>query len=57
MNLVRSAMAPETMVAVVAQNTRLNTKVDQSNAPYPEKISSVGLPRKTPMALSPNMNP
>ena len=29
-NFVRSAIAPETMVAVVAQNTRLNTKFDQS---------------------------
>ena len=29
-NLVLSAIAPETMVAVVAQNTRLNTKFDQS---------------------------
>ena len=29
-NLVLSAMAPDTMVAAVAQNTRLNTKLDQS---------------------------
>ena len=32
-NFVLSAIAPETMVAVVAQNTRLNTKFDQSNEP------------------------
>ena len=29
-NFVLSAMAPDTMVAAVAQNTRLNTKLDQS---------------------------
>ena len=30
MNFVRSAIAPDTIVAVVAQNTKLNTKLDQS---------------------------
>ncbi len=30
MNFVLSAMAPETIVAVVAQNTRLNTKFEKS---------------------------
>lgn len=29
-NLVLSAIAPETIVAVVAQNTRLNTKFEKS---------------------------
>ena len=29
-NFVLSAIAPDTMVAAVAQNTRLNTKLDQS---------------------------
>ena len=29
-NLALSAMAPETIVAVVAQNTRLNTKLKKS---------------------------
>ena len=30
MNLVLSAIDPDTIVAVVAQNTKLNTKLDQS---------------------------
>ena len=32
-NLVRSAIAPETMVAVVAQKTRLKTKVEAAVNP------------------------
>ena len=35
MNFVRSAIAPETIVAAVAQNTKLNTKPDQSVSPNP----------------------
>jgi len=37
MNFVRSAIAPETIVAAVAQNTKLNTKADQSVSPKPVK--------------------
>ena len=36
---MRSAMAPDTMVAAVAQNTRLNTKLDQSKFSYAVKMS------------------
>ena len=37
-------MAPETIVAVVAQNTRLNTKFDQSKFAYEPKRSNPGFP-------------
>ena len=37
-------MAPDTMVAVVAQNTRLNTKLEKSNPSYAVKRSNPGFP-------------
>ena len=46
-------MAPDTMVAVVAQNTRLNTKFDQSKLSYAVKMSKPGLPMK-PSRSSPS---
>ena len=42
--MVRSAIAPDTIVAVVAQNTKLNTKWDQSKLAYDVKISNPGFP-------------
>ena len=42
--MVRSAMAPETMVAVVAQKTRLNTKLEKSKLSYAVNRSKPGLP-------------
>ena len=58
MNFVLSAIAPDTMVAVVAQNTKLNTKLDQSvdaklvNGPFPKPTHPINplatsLPHKT----------
>ena len=44
--MVRSAIAPDTMVAVVAQNTKLNTKLDQSKLAYDVKMSNPGFPIK-----------
>ena len=51
--MVRSAMAPDTIVAVVAQNTKLNTKEDQLKSPYVVKISNPGFPIN-PTRSSPN---
>ena len=53
---MRSAIAPETIVAVVAQNTRLNTKLDQSKPAYDVKISNPGFPIK-PNKSSPSKSP
>ena len=44
------------MVAVVAQNTRLNTKFDQSKSAYAVKISSPGFPI-SPTMSSPKRRP
>ena len=43
-NFVLSAIAPETIVAVVAQKTKLNTKFEKENVLYFEKISKPGRP-------------
>ncbi len=51
--MVRSAIAPDTIVAVVAQNTKLNTKLDQSKLAYDVKISNPGFPI-SPIISSPS---
>ena len=56
--MVLSAIAPDTIVAVVAQNTKLNTKLDQSNSPYAVKMSKPGLPiRPTRSSPSKRLKP
>ena len=50
---MRSAIAPETIVEVVAQKTRLNTKFDQSNEAYAVNKSNPGFPI-TPAKSSPS---
>ena len=50
---MRSAIAPETMVAVVAQKTRLKTKFEKSKFGYAVKMSKPGLPIK-PIRSSPS---
>ena len=54
--MVLSAIAPETIVAVVAQNTRLNMKFDQSKLSYAVKTSKPGFPIK-PIISSPRNSP
>ena len=51
LNFVLSAIAPETIVAVVAQKTRLKTKPEKSNVAYSEKTENPGLPRKLQIPL------
>ena len=51
--MVRSAIAPDTIVAVVAQNTKLNTKLDQSKLAYDVKMSNPGFPI-SPIISSPS---
>ena len=47
-NFVRSAIAPETIVAVVAQNTRLNTKYEAAVKPSSgEAINSLKLVKRS----------
>ena len=50
-------MAPDTMVAAVAQNTKLNTNEDQSKEVKSVKIPRVGMPTNPPKASSPSINP
>ena len=56
--MVLSAIAPDTIVAVVAQNTRLNTKLEKSKFSYAVKRSNPGFPMK-PARSSPSnrLNP
>ena len=54
--MVRSAIAPETIVAVVAQNTRLKTKLEKSNSAYDVNRSNPGFPIN-PNRSSPINNP
>ena len=48
-NFVRSAMAPETMVAAVAQNTSWKKKLLQSNAAKEVNMSYSGTPMNPPI--------
>ena len=50
-------MAPETMVAQVAQNTRLKKKVDQSYVAKLVNRSRLGMPTKPNSASSPIRSP
>ena len=45
-NFVRSAIAPETIVAAVAQNTSWNTKLFQSKFAQSVNILRLGIPIK-----------
>ena len=53
---MRSAIAPETIVAAVAQNTRLNTKPEKLKFSYAVKISKPGFPIN-PTRSSPRSRP
>ena len=52
---MRSAIAPETIVAVVAQKTRLNTKPEKSKVAYSVNTLKPGFPRndQIPLLTSP----
>ena len=54
MNFVLSAIAPDTIVAAVAQNTKLNTKFENPNWSYFVKTSNPGVPKIPPTSV-PNM--
>ena len=62
-NLVRSAIAPETIVAAVAQNTRLNTNELArpfslfTKASQSANMPRLGSPQKWPMASSLTRSP
>ena len=54
---MRSAIAPETIVAVVAQNTRLKKKFDQSYVSKLVMKSRLGMPTSPASASSPIRSP